>query len=174
MSLSIIRCKINEKEKKSEIDKIKNENTKSADCSTPVDCYAKAIDALNLAKQTYYNAVDKIESIQNTLINYMDEKVKNSTVELKVYTESIRNDLINKINSVQDFSNSKYNDINYSQHNHVCRDLYTNCADDGGGNFVYSDRHFPECGVNEFMKSWQWIRCNSNSIRVHYICCRNP
>lgn len=165
--------KINSDKKGNELERLSS--TGSDDCSTPIDCYTKAIDALNLAKQTYYNAVDKLESIQDTLIKYIDEKVNNSTSELKSYTEGIRNDLISKINSVQDSSNTRFNDINSSVHNHVCREVDTGCKDDGGGNFVYADRHWVGCNDNEFMKTWRWIRCDGNrTIRVHYTCCRHP
>ena len=150
-----------------------NKDIKTDDCSTPIDCFTQAINALNLAKQTYYSAVDKIESIQNTLTSYIDEKVKNSTGENKAYAETIRNELISKINAGQDFSNARLNDINNSVHYHSCREIDTNCSDDGDGNFVYADRHSVACNDNEFMKLWKWIRCDGNTIRVHYVCCRN-
>lgn len=152
-----------------------NKLSKSNECDTPLDCFTRAIDALNLAKQTYYSAVDKIDAIQTSLISYIDDKVKNSNAELREFAEGIKNDLTSKINSVQEFSNAKYSEINNSVHNHSCREGYTGCNDDGSGNFVYADRHYVSCNDNEFMKSWQWIRCEGfKTIRVHYICCRNP
>lgn len=158
-----------------ELNKIKNKASASSDyCGTPIDCYTKAINALNLAKQTYYSAVDKLESIEKTLITYTDEKVNNSTAEMKAFAESIREIINTKITSVQDSFDSKLNVVNNSVHNHVCREVDTGCSDDGGGNFVFADRHFVGCSENEFMKSWRWVRCDGNrTIRVHFTCCRN-
>jgi len=158
--------------KKTEINRLLKD--KSDDCATPIDCYTNAINALNLAKQTYYSAVDKLESIQKTLISYMDEKINNSTIDLKTYNENIRSELENKINSNQEYTISRFNDVIWSQHNHSCRDVNTNCQTDGNGNFVYTDRHYVACADNEFMKSWHWERCDSSNIRVHFTCCRNP
>ena len=177
VNLYIVNCngipapEININNKENELNRISSKGLD--DCSTPIDCYTKAINALNLAKQTYYSAVDKLESIQKTLITYMDEKVNNSTSEMKSLTESIRDILTTKISLVQDSFDSKLNVVNISVHNHVCREVDTGCSDDGGGDFVFADRHLVGCNDNEFMKIWRWVRCNSNTIRVHYTCCTN-
>ena len=56
-----------------------------------------------------------------------------------------------------------------------CNTRYTPYNKDGGGNFVYLDRHQVGCGQNEMMVSMGLVRDSSHkNYRYKYTCCTTP
>ncbi len=147
---------------------------KSPDCSTAIECYAKAIDLLNTARKEYYDAKDKLNQVVETLQKYTDDKIAEDRARLSQLEQNFAN-LNSKVDSNHQSVNSRVDDLNWRTHNHNCRGVSTGCAEDGGGNAVFLDRHTIACGANEMLKHFQLVRCdNGRGIYYSYYCCSFP
>ena len=53
-----------------------------------------------------------------------------------------------------------------------CRTTQTGCADSGGGNAHYLDRLDAYCNANEFMRGFDYQRCDGTTARFAFVCCQ--
>ena len=138
----------------------------SDQCGTPVECYAKAIDALNRDRQDMAKERDSYVKSLEQLNGKIDQ------------LESDKNDLVQKLADIEKRENEDIllikEDINNIRNIHICRTLETTCSSDGGGNFIYLDRHYIKCSNNEHIQSFHLERCSSNRVKYVYDCCKLP
>lgn len=142
-------------------------------CGTPVECYTQGISFLKSAKYELNNGIDKLTNMTAGLKNYLDQQLNLDKARLSKL-ESSYAPLKSKLDQVYNNMNSRIADANNRMRNHACREASTGCNDDGKGNLFFFDRHNIDCGQNQFIKRWQYIRCSTNQFRIYYICCRLP
>ena len=136
----------------------------SDQCGTPVECYAKAIDALNRDRQDMAKERDSyVKSLEQL----------NSKIEL---LENDKNDLVQKLAYIEKRENEDVllikEEINKIRNILICRTLETNCQSDGDGNLIYLDRHIIKCSNNEQIQSFHLERCSTNTVKYVYNCCK--
>lgn len=136
----------------------------SDQCGTPVECYAKAIDALNRDRQEMAKERDSYVKSLEQLNNKIEqlENDKNNLVQKLAYIDKKENEDILFIKE----------EINRIRNNLICRTLETNCESDGDGNLVYLDRHNIKCSDNEQIQSFFLQRCSTNTVKYVYNCCK--
>lgn len=148
------------------------------DCGTPVECYAKAIQALDFARKQYLEAAAKMDAQTQVLKEYVDLKITESSISLSnTFNTQLKEGIQSVqtyISSVNDNLTNNIRDVNNKVHSQECYERSTNCADDGKGSFVFADRHNVACENNETMKQWKWLRCGDHAIRVVFTCCVHP
>lgn len=146
----------------------------NSDCGTPVECYAKAIEALNQARSEYYTARDKLYNITNDLKDYFMQEISNDRGKMSTLETGL-SQVNEKVDSVNNNLNSRVDDALNRLHSYNCREVVTGCSNDGGGNMVYLDRHSNFCNGNETMRGWRLHRCDNNhGVFFYYQCCTHP
>jgi hypothetical protein len=145
----------------------------NSECGTSVECYVKAIDLLNKARQEYYDGRDRLYNITQELRGYLDSQINSDRMRMTNIENSISQQNA-KIVELSDSTNTRLVGLDWKIHNHNCREVYTGCNSDGQGNLIFLDRHYSHCEVNEFMKAWTLQRCDSTTIRIFYICSSLP
>ena len=168
----------------------------SASCtptSSAIECYLKALEVLESDKKQIEDSkrmmeeklveVKKENEILQTQLNSLKASTDASIASLNTTlfndishnTQSITDGLKEvsfKIDSTNNSLNMKIDNLSNSVHNHSCREISTNCQDDGGGNAVFLDRHTTGCDNNEFLKSWRISRCSTERLHIIFICCK--
>jgi hypothetical protein len=143
------------------------------DCDTPLDCYLKGIDALASAREIYSDAEDKLKKIITDVQASLDKQVDDDRTKMTTL-EGKLNEIKANVTTISGQVSARIGDANTKLHTLNCREAYTACADNGGGNLFNLDRHSMYCNGGEKMYGWQLQNCDNKNVRVQYNCCVHP
>lgn len=160
--------------------------------STGYECFLKALETLELDKKILEDAKRDIEikmvelqKANDALRNEMSSLRNNTNISIidlsslisstfSNFDHTVSNQFLqlnSNLTNVENTLNGRVDALSHVIHNHECRQIATDCKDDGGGNSVYLDRHTLSCTGNEFLRSWRLNRCTSNTIQILAECC---
>jgi hypothetical protein len=172
-----------------------------SDCTTPLDCYTKALEKLQEARKKYEDATNDMSAFKSKMEQEFSDYQKSLEAQMTNKTEEIRkelegrysqldakttdlqhqeddtnNNLTNLKITVESISaplNSRIDTVYNQMHTYMCRDVYGGC-NEADHPLFYIDRQNVYCAEDEYMRSWRMNNCGNRNVQPVVQCCKHP